>query len=139
MKLVVDHFHVICLANQALGDVRHRVQHDTLGHRGRKDDPLYRIRRRLLAAHEILAPNGFERVLMWLEHGDPDGEVAIAYPAKEQLREVCDAQIVFNACRWETALLRWAPHGRLVPHHQYEAANLARSRRASIGFNVLTQ
>ncbi len=48
-KLVVDHFHVIRLANQALDEVRRRVQHATVGHRGRKGDPLYRIRRRLLA------------------------------------------------------------------------------------------
>jgi transposase len=39
-KLVVDHFHVIRLANAALDEVRRRVQHATLGHRGRKCDPL---------------------------------------------------------------------------------------------------
>ena len=46
-KLVVDHFHLIRLANHALDEVRRRVQHATLGHRGRKGDPLHRIRRRL--------------------------------------------------------------------------------------------
>jgi Transposase/Pyridoxamine 5'-phosphate oxidase len=46
-RLVVDHF--IRLANAALDEVRRRTQNDTLGHRGRKADPLYRIRRRLLA------------------------------------------------------------------------------------------
>ena len=53
--LVVDHFHAVRLANAALDEVRRRVQHATLGHRGRKHDPLYRIRRRLLAAHERLS------------------------------------------------------------------------------------
>jgi hypothetical protein len=42
-RLVVDHFHVIRLANQALDEVRRRLQ-ASLGHRGRKADPLYRIR-----------------------------------------------------------------------------------------------
>lgn len=43
--LVVDHFHAVKLANRMVDDVRRRVQHDTLGHRGRRDDPLYRVRR----------------------------------------------------------------------------------------------
>jgi transposase len=37
-RLVVDHFHVIRLANAALDEVRRRVQQTTSGHRGRKDD-----------------------------------------------------------------------------------------------------
>jgi hypothetical protein len=36
------------LANTALGEVRRRVQQDTLGHRGHAGDPLSRIRRLLL-------------------------------------------------------------------------------------------
>ena len=47
---VADPFHVIRLANQRLDDLRRRTQNETLGHRGRKDDPLYRIRRLLTAA-----------------------------------------------------------------------------------------
>ena len=39
-----------CVANQRLDDLRRRTPNDTLGHRGRKDDPLYRIRRLLTAA-----------------------------------------------------------------------------------------
>jgi transposase len=96
-RLVVDHFHVVRLANAALDDVRRRVQQDTLGHRGRRDDPLYRIRRRLLAAHEHLSPDGFARVLAWLEAGDPDGEVSVAYLAKELLRQTYQADNVFEA------------------------------------------
>lgn len=86
-RLVVDHFHVIRLANAALDEVRRRTQHATTGHRGRKDDPLYRIRRRLLARHEQLSSDAFARLLALLEVGDPDGEVGAAYLAKELLRE----------------------------------------------------
>ena len=40
---VADPFHVVIkLANQRLDEVRRRVQNETLGHRGHKDDPLYR-------------------------------------------------------------------------------------------------
>jgi Transposase len=53
-RLVVDHFHVIRVANAAPDEVRRRVQQTTTGHRGREDDPLYRIRRRLPASHDRL-------------------------------------------------------------------------------------
>ena len=53
---VADPFHVICLANQRFDEVRRRVQNETLGHRGRRGDPLYRIRRLLTAAHEKIGP-----------------------------------------------------------------------------------
>ena len=53
-RQVADPFHVVRLANQRLDEVRRRVQNETLGHRGRKGDPLYRIRRLLTKAHERL-------------------------------------------------------------------------------------
>jgi transposase len=59
VTLVVDHFHAIRLANRAIDDVRRRVQQHTLGHRGRKGDPLYRIRRILLTADEKLTEDRF--------------------------------------------------------------------------------
>lgn len=86
--LVVDHFHAIRLANAALDEVRRRVQQDTLGHRGRKHDPLYRIRRTLLVAHDRLTETGWARLQAGLNAGDLAGEVGAAYLAKELLREV---------------------------------------------------
>ena len=43
-RAVLDAFHVVKLATQVVDEVRRRVQQDIHGHRGRKDDPLYRIR-----------------------------------------------------------------------------------------------
>ena len=40
---VLDAFHVVKLGTAAVDEVRRRVQHDTLGHRGRKGEPLYGI------------------------------------------------------------------------------------------------
>lgn len=37
---VLDAFHVVKLGTEAVDDVRRRVQQATLGHRGRKGDPL---------------------------------------------------------------------------------------------------
>jgi transposase len=39
---VADPFHVVKLANSKLDECRRRVQNETLGHRGHRDDPLYR-------------------------------------------------------------------------------------------------
>jgi transposase len=47
---VADPFHVIRAANRVVDQVRRRVQNETLGHRGRKHDPLYRVRKLLLGA-----------------------------------------------------------------------------------------
>jgi transposase len=49
-----DPFHVVRVANRCLDQVRRRVQNETLGHRGRKPDPLYRIRKVLLTGNERL-------------------------------------------------------------------------------------
>src|SRR4051812_15209950 len=43
-RAVLDAFHVVKLATQVVDEVRRRVQQDTCGHRGHRDDPLYRIR-----------------------------------------------------------------------------------------------
>jgi transposase len=38
---VADPFHLVKLANSKLDECRRRVQNETVGHRDRKDDPLY--------------------------------------------------------------------------------------------------
>ena len=86
-KQVVDSFHAIALANRCLDDVRRRVQVQQLGHRGRRDDPLYRARRVLLMGEEKLDADATQRLESLLELGDPNAEVAIAYRIKERLRD----------------------------------------------------
>ncbi len=51
---VMDPFHVVRLAGDALDQCRRRIQQDTHGHRGRKDDPLYRARRTLHTGTDLL-------------------------------------------------------------------------------------
>jgi transposase len=67
---------------------RRRTQQATLGHRGRKRDPLYRIRKLLLVAAEQLTQQGRVRLRAGLAAGDPAGEVAAAWQGKELLRAV---------------------------------------------------
>lgn len=83
---VADPFHLVKLANERLDEVRRRVQNETLGHRGRKHDPLYRSRRLLTKADERLDDRGREKLVGLLEAGDPKGEVRMAWHAKEVVR-----------------------------------------------------
>ena len=84
---VVDRFHAVSLANRCLDAVRRRVQNEQTGHRGRRDDPLYRVRRVLLRREETLDEGARDRLWSLLELGDPGAEVAIAYRIKERLRD----------------------------------------------------
>ena len=71
------------LLNRCVDKVRRRVQNETLGHRGRKHDPLYRIRKLLLSGSERLDERGHERMLLGLRRGDPRDELLGAWLAKE--------------------------------------------------------
>jgi transposase len=51
---VMDPFHVVRLAGNALDECRRRVQLATCGYRGRKTDPLYRSRRTLQTGADLL-------------------------------------------------------------------------------------
>jgi len=85
---VADPFHLVKLANQRLDEVRRRVQNETLGHRGHKNDPLYRCRRLLTKASERLDDKGRSKLVGLLEAGDPRSEVRTAWHAKETVRSI---------------------------------------------------
>jgi transposase len=83
---VLDAFHVVKLAAQAMDEVRRRVQQDTLGHRGRAGDPLYRVRHILHRAASDLTDRQWTRLVDCLERGDPDDEVLVAWQCYQQVR-----------------------------------------------------
>jgi len=87
---IADPFHVVKVANSKLDECRRRVQNETMGHRGRKDDALYRARRLLTKAHERLDETGDAKLAGLLEAGDPRGEVRMAWHAKETTRSIYD-------------------------------------------------
>jgi transposase len=106
--VVVDHFHAIRLANTVVDQVRRRVQQATLGHRGRKHDPLYRIRKLLLTATEQLTQRGRTRLRAGLAAGDPTGEIATAWQGKELLRAVYAADGMLAARAALDRFYHWA-------------------------------
>ena len=159
--LVADPFHVLRHANTKLDECRRRVQNETLGHRGRKSDPLSRGRRLLTKAKERLGDKGQEKLAGLLRAGDPNGDVATVWQAKEAVRELyahADAEL---ALEWVTqlgrdlqdadypiearslgrTLIRWrhqiaAWHEAHVTNGPTEAVNnlIKRVKRAAFGF-----
>jgi len=59
---VMDPFHVVRLAGQALDECRRRVQQAIHGHRGRKGDPLYAARRTLHTGADLLTDKQKDRL-----------------------------------------------------------------------------
>jgi len=156
---VADPFHVCKLANERVDEVRRRVQNQTLGHRGRKHDPLYRARRLLTKADECLDDKGRTKLLGLLQAGDPHGEVRMAWHAKEVVRSIYDigdhelaiefvdrlatdlqddscpneiARLGRTIARWATQITNWHRSG--LSNGPTEAINNLIKRIKRIGF-----
>ncbi len=67
---VMDPFHVVQLAGDALDRCRQRVQQETLGHRGRAGDPLYGARRTLHTGVDLLTDKQQARLDALFSHDD---------------------------------------------------------------------
>jgi transposase len=124
-RVVVDHFHAVRLANLVVDQVRRRTQQATLGHRGRKHDPLYRIRKLLLVAAEQLTSWGRVRLRAGLAAGDPTGQVAAAWQGKELLRGIYAAHDRPAARTALERFYRWSDGVQVA-----ELSRLARTIRA---------
>ena len=89
---VLDAFHVVRLGLKAMEEVRRRVQQDLLGHRGRRNDPLYKIRNALRAGTDKLTGRQIERIEAGLQAGDPHFEVTVAWRCYQRLRSAFAAE-----------------------------------------------
>jgi transposase len=137
---VADPFHVTRVGNRTVDLVRRRVQNEQLGHRGRKVDPLFKIRKLLLKGAERLDEQGRERMLLGLRAGDPEDELLAAWLAKESVRDVyltgdvdqatvlldkaiiaCRADDVPEIASLGRTLARWREE--ILNHHRTGASN----------------
>ena len=164
VTMVVDPFHIVRLAGQAVTKCRQRVQQTTLARRGWKGDPLYGIRKLLLMGAEHLDEHGWQRLRRALDDGDPTGEVQDAWVAREYVRDVyltddpAEAEVALDRAlawcrdrdagpelrtlaktltRWRTEIL--AHHTTGASNGRVEAANLLlkQIKRAGRGFRSL--
>ena len=106
--VVADVFHLIRLALQALDEVRRRRQQQIHGHRGHKNDPLFRLRRVLRVAQERLDEDKLVRIFERLAAEDTEDEVAAAWVAVDLLRRVYQAPDCDSAHRRLVAFYEWA-------------------------------
>jgi transposase len=159
---VADPFHVVRLANTAVDECRRRVQNETLGHRGRKDDPLYRCRRTLVMAAERLPDDRRDRLVGLLAAGDPKGELRLTWHAKEVVRQIyahsdpalaavwvdeivrdfTDREMPFEVRRLGRTIRRWrdqivAWHHAQVTNGPTEAVNNLVKRVKRVAFGIV--
>ena len=86
-RSVLDAFHVVKLATAVVDDVRRRVQQEIHGHRGRKNDPLYRIRNLLRAGQERLTDRQRQRLEQVWAADERHLEVEVAWSYSQQVRD----------------------------------------------------
>ena len=122
---VMDPFHVVRLAGNALDECRRRVQLATQGHRGRRTDPLYRSRRTLHTGADLLTDKQKDR-LAALFAVDAHAEVeatwtmyqrtvaAYRHPDRRQGRELMAALITTLGAGVPTALTELITLGRTL-------------------------
>ena len=106
-------------------ETRRRVQQEQLGHRGRKPDPLYRIRNALRAGADKLTAKQIARIDAGLQAGDPNWEVTIAWSCYQRLRSAFTTQSLRDGKKIALGVLD-AFHTCPVP----EIARLGRTLRA---------
>jgi transposase len=82
---VLDAVHVSRLGFACVDEVRRRVQQGSTGHRGRKDDPLFRIRRLLRRRFDRLTERAWARILAGLEAGDVGEQIGLSWIAAQEL------------------------------------------------------
>jgi transposase len=102
--VVVDRFHLVALANKAVTDYRRELAWALRGRRGRKCDPEWAQRNRLLRAVETLTPDELAKVREAMRRADPSGGLEKCWQGKELLRKLLklagtnpDRGQIFNA------------------------------------------
>lgn len=86
-QVAVDLFHVVQLAVKTTHDVRRRAIREKYGRRGRAGDPEYGIKHLLERNLEDLSPDNFARIIETLDASAEGQQAAIAWIAKEKLRD----------------------------------------------------
>jgi transposase len=102
VKIAVDKWHLVALANQMVTEVRQRVTRDLLGRRGTVADPVWVNRRLLLTGADHLSGKQWRRLNIMLERCDPTNEIGAAWGVKERLRMLL-AESEPSKIRWRLA------------------------------------
>ena len=102
VKIAVDKWHLVALANTMVTEVRQRVTRDLLGRRGTVAEPIWVNRRLLLTGAEHLTAKQWNRLWRSFDSCDPTKEVQAAWAVKERLRLLLAEQKP-SKIRWRLA------------------------------------
>jgi transposase len=86
--VVVDRFHLVALANRAVTEYRRELAWARRGRRGRKIDPEWAQRNRLLRAGETLTDDEATKMHDAMRVADPSGGLEKCWQGKEMLRQL---------------------------------------------------
>ncbi len=86
--VVVDRFHLVALANRAVTEYRRDLAWARHGRRGRKIDPEWTQRNRLLRAAETLTDDEAAKMHDAMRRADPTGGLEKCWAGKEMLRRL---------------------------------------------------
>ena len=130
---MLDAFHVVKLGTAAVDEVRRRVQQDIHGHRGRRDNPLYRIRNLLRAGKEHLTNRQKTRLETAFTIDDRHVEVEVAWHCAQQLRSVYHQSSHTDGRRVAEKILALFPSCP-IPEIARHGRTLNRWRNAFLGY-----
>ena len=121
---VMDPFHVVRLAGDALDRCRRRVQHDLHGHRGRTGDPLYKARRTLHTGGDLL--NAKQQARIEALFAEPDhAAVEATWGVYQSMVAAYRHPDRAKGRAWMVTLIESVSHG--VPAALTEVATLGRT------------
>jgi transposase len=86
--VIVDRFHLVALANRAVTEYRRELAWSRRGRRGRKSDPEWAQRNRLLRAAETLTAEETAKLHAAMRAADPSGGLEKCWQGKEMLRSL---------------------------------------------------
>jgi transposase len=121
---VMDPFHVVRLAGDALDKCRRRVQQAIHGHRGRKSDPLYSARRTLHTGADLLTDKQKDRLAALFAH-DAHVEVEATWGIYQRIIAAYREQDRRRGRELMTKLIESINHG--VPKALNEVITLGRT------------
>lgn len=122
---VMDPFHVVALAGEKVTGCRQRLQQEILGHRGRKEDLLYRGRRTLLTRRSLLNQRGQDRLARLFSQREEHIALEVSYLAYQDIIDAYQHPDRRTGKRLMAALIDKLRRG--LPHGLAEIAQLGRT------------
>jgi len=105
----LDAFHIVKLATSAVDEVSRRIQQQTLGHLGRRGDPLYGIRNLLRAGRERLTDRQRSRLQAAFAAHEDHISVEVADQCAQEVRDMFHQETLSQGKRLASRVIETLP------------------------------